>query len=85
MFRIISAIHKIGRPNKRALLVRDCTTKQHRDPSNIVDFLEEVRRHWQGIVFPHVEYLETDLEVNELDLFPIDFWREFLPNVKEVR
>ena len=46
---------------------------------------QELSQHWQGIVFPHVEYLETDLEVNELDLLPIDFWREFLPNVKEVR
>jgi len=45
----------------------------------------EVRRRWQGTVFPHVEYLETDRPYGELDGIPIEFWREFLLNVKEVR
>ena len=44
----------------------------------------EVRQHWQGIVFPHVEYLETDRSYDELDEIPIEFWREFLLNVNEV-
>jgi hypothetical protein len=39
--------------------------------------------HWQGIVFPHVEYLETDRWPNELDLIPNEFWREFLSNVDD--
>jgi hypothetical protein len=45
----------------------------------------EVRRHWQGIVFPHVEYLETDRHYKEMEEIPIEFWREFLLNVNEVR
>ena len=51
-----------------------------REPEAMV---EVVRRHWQGIVFPHVEYLKTD-RPDELDFIPIEFWREFLLNVKEV-
>jgi len=43
-----------------------------------------IQRHWQGIVFPHVEYLETDRWPYELNKIPIKFWREFLLNVKEV-
>jgi hypothetical protein len=46
--------------------------------------MEEVRQHWQGIVFPHVEYLETDRPLYELEEIPIEFWREFLLNVNEV-
>ena len=51
------------------------------------ELMAEVRQHWQGVVFPHVEYLETDRLVwyGELDEIPIEFWREFLLNVKEVR
>ena len=45
----------------------------------------EVRRHWQGIVFPHVEYLETDPKFDDSTKIPIEFWREFLLNVIEVR
>ena len=46
----------------------------------------EVRRHWQGTVFPHVEYLKTDRSYfDELEEIPIEFWREFLLNVKRVR
>ena len=45
----------------------------------------EVRQHWPGTVFPHVEYLDTDRSRNELDTISIEFWREFLPNIKEVR
>jgi hypothetical protein len=44
----------------------------------------EVRQHWQGIVFPHVEYLEIDRLYDELDKIPIEFWREFLLNVNKV-
>jgi hypothetical protein len=44
----------------------------------------EVRQLWQGIIFPHVEHLETDRPYDELDKIPIEFWREFLLNVKEV-
>jgi hypothetical protein len=44
----------------------------------------EVRRHWQGIVFPHVECLETGQQYDELDKIPTEFWREFLLNVNEV-
>ena len=44
----------------------------------------EVRQHWQGIVFPHVEYLEVDRFDEELEEIPIEFWREFLLNVNEV-
>jgi hypothetical protein len=46
---------------------------------------EEVRQHWQGIVFPHDEYLQTDRRRKEIELIPMEFWREFLLNVKEVR
>jgi hypothetical protein len=54
--------------------------------SNLGDYgMEEVRRHWQGTVFPHVEYLETDRNCAEMDEIPIEFWREFLLNVIEVR
>ena len=45
----------------------------------------EVRQHWQGTVFPHVECLVIDRPYEELDEIPIEFWREFLPGVKEVR
>ena len=46
----------------------------------------EVRQHWEGIVFPHVtvECLDTDRPHAELDEIPIEFWKEFLSNVKEV-
>jgi hypothetical protein len=44
----------------------------------------EVRRHWQGTVFPHVEYLETDRTYKEMDKIPFEFWKEFLLNVKKV-
>jgi hypothetical protein len=43
----------------------------------------EVGQHWQGIVFPHVEYLETDRWYKEMDEIPREFWREFLLNVKK--
>jgi hypothetical protein len=46
--------------------------------------MEEVRQHWQGIVFPHVESLKTDRRRDELDEIPIEFWREFLLNVNKV-
>ena len=42
----------------------------------------KVRQHWQGTVFPHVECMETIYEFKEI---PIEFWREFLSNVNEVR
>jgi hypothetical protein len=45
---------------------------------------EEVRQHWQGVVFPHVEYLEVDRPYEEINEIPIEFWREFLLNVNEV-
>ena len=50
------------------------------------ELMAEVRQHWQGTVFPHVEYLETDRLVSyrELDEIPIEFWREFLLNVNKV-
>ena len=44
----------------------------------------EVRQHWQGIVFPHVECLETDRPYDELVKIPREFWREFLLDVNEV-
>ena len=46
----------------------------------------EVRQHWpgEGIVFPYVECLDTDRPHAELDEIPIEFWKEFLSNVKEV-
>ena len=44
-----------------------------------------MRRHWKGIVFPHVEYLVINKSYEESDEIPIEFWREFLPDVKEVR
>ena len=47
--------------------------------------MEEVRQHWQGTVFPHVEYLETDRRRDELNEIPIEFWREFLLKVNKVR
>ena len=50
-----------------------------------IELMEEVRQYCQGIVFPHVEYLETDRPSVEIGLIPIEFWREFLPNVKDVR
>ena len=43
------------------------------------DMVDVVHRHWQGTVFPHVEYLEMD---QCLGLIPIEFWREFLTKVK---
>jgi hypothetical protein len=46
--------------------------------------MEEVRQHWQGIVFPHVEHLKTDRLRYEMDLIPRGFWREFLLNVNTV-
>ena len=45
----------------------------------------EVRQHWQGTVFPHVEHLKTNRPYDELDEIPIEFWREFLLNVSKVR
>jgi hypothetical protein len=48
------------------------------------NLMVEVRQHWQGIVFPHVEYLETDRWYVEMEEIPIEFWREFLLNVKKV-
>ena len=45
----------------------------------------EVRQHWKGIVFPHVEYLVINKSYEESDEIPIEFWREFLPSVKKVR
>ena len=45
----------------------------------------ELRRHWQGTVFPHVEYLAIDRKYEEVDKIPVEFWREFLPSIKEVR
>ena len=46
------------------------------------DMVDVVRRHWQGIVFPHVEYLETD---RCSEIIPIEFWKEFLTNVKKCK
>ena len=43
-----------------------------------------VRQHWQGIVFPHVEHLKADRGNNDIGFIPIEFWREFLLNVKKV-
>ena len=42
----------------------------------------KVRQHWQCTVFPHVECMETIYEFKEIS---IEFWREFLSNVNEVR
>ena len=47
--------------------------------------MEEVRYHWRGVVFPYVEYLVTDRRKKEIDRIPIEFWREFLLNVKKVQ
>jgi hypothetical protein len=52
------------------------------DPGQL---MVEVRQHWQGIVFPHVEDLETDRSCVEMDDIPIEIWREFLLNVNKVR
>ena len=52
------------------------------DPVSIK--IELVRQHWQGIVFPHVQHLITDLSY-AMDSFPFEFWREFLPNLQEVQ
>lgn len=52
-------------------------------PRHGLAVVELVRHHWQGIVFPHVQYLETNLSY-ELDSIPFGFWREFLLNVKKV-
>lgn len=46
--------------------------------------MAEVGKHWQGIVFPHVEYLKTDRPYDEMDEIPIEFWREFVLNVNKV-
>ena len=46
--------------------------------------MKEVRDYWQGIVFPYAEDLATDRRRKEIDRIPIEFWREFLPNVKKV-
>jgi len=46
--------------------------------------VEVVRHYWQGIVFRHVEYLETD-RFFEMNFIPFEFWREFLLNVKKLR
>jgi len=46
--------------------------------------MAEVRQHWQGTVFPHVEYLMTDRRHYEIKEIPFEFWREFLLNVKKV-
>ena len=43
-----------------------------------------VRQHWQGIVFPYVEYLDTDRPYSEIGDIPMKFWREFLLNVNKV-
>jgi hypothetical protein len=49
-----------------------------------LNLMVEVRQHWQGIVFPHVEYLEMDRWYDKMEEIPIEFWREFLLNVKKV-
>ena len=47
--------------------------------SKLGQLMVEVRRHWQGIVFPHVEYLETNrpynIQVNQVEEpeIPIEF------------
>jgi hypothetical protein len=47
--------------------------------------MAEVRQHWQGTVFPHVEYLMmTDRSSYEVNEIPLEFWREFLLNVNKV-
>ena len=56
-----------------------------REPGTFEALLPLLQRLWKGIVFPHVEYLETDQWAHELINIPIDVWREFLSNVKEVR
>lgn len=44
----------------------------------------EVRQHWQSIVFPHVEDLNVNyVKSRRLDKIPIEFWSEFLLNVKK--
>ena len=49
------------------------------------ELMVEVRQHWRGIVFPHVEFLEVDQPYDyDLDSIPIEFWREFLLIVSEV-
>ena len=45
----------------------------------------EVRQHWQGTVFRHVEHLKMNRLYDELDEILIEFWREFLLNVTEVQ
>ena len=52
-------------------------------PSHLI--IAEVRQCWQGIVFPHVEHLKTDRVSWGTDKIPIEFWREFLLNVKTVQ
>jgi hypothetical protein len=52
--------------------------------SGVGQLMVEVRQHWQGIVFPHVECLEIDRPNDELEKIPIEFWKEFLLNVNEV-
>ena len=52
--------------------------------SNSRQAMVEVRQHWRGVVFPHVEYLETDLLYDELIEIPIVFWSKFLLNINVV-
>ena len=57
-------------------------------PAELMEKVRQVvRQHWQSIVFPHVEYLETGRFRTEMNLVPMEFWREFssLLNVKQVR
>ena len=46
-------------------------------------FSAEVRQHWQGVVFPHVEYLDRWDDFIKLEI-PIEFWRELLLNVNKI-
>ena len=55
------------------------------DSTKLRQAMKEVHQHWQGIVFPLVEYLQMDRwRIIELISIPIEFWRVYLSNVKEV-
>ena len=51
---------------------------------SISPIIKLVRRHWQGIVFPHVQHLNTDRSY-DMNSTPFEFWREFLPNLQKVQ
>ena len=51
----------------------------------VIPMVEVVRQRWRGVVFPYVQYLETD-QGEWADTIPIkpEIWRECFPNVKKV-